>query len=325
MQARERFAWAARVPEEIFFNDVLPYASIDEKREPWRRPFLELASPMVAGCQSASEAAQVLNRDFFKKIGVHYSTGRARPNQGPLESMAQGKASCTGLAIILVNACRAVGIPARVVGTPAWAGKPGNHTWVEVWDDGWHFTGADEYDAAGLNRAWFTADAAAADGHGPEHAIYASSWKRTDRHFPLAWDPDERSVPAVDVTARYAGAGAEKRANGVHVRVWERAGGERLAAAVELRGASGALLAAGRTKAGTADMNDMPMLETTATGELWLRAVSERGAREWPLGGLKPGAVVKDVAWDEGNEVTAAVIAVENWLSRPPAEAWSRP
>ena len=43
-----------------------------------------------------------------------------------------------------VDALRSAGIPARLVGTPAWHGKveDGNHNWVEVWlgnQIGWKF------------------------------------------------------------------------------------------------------------------------------------------------------------------------------------------
>ena len=39
-QARAEFPWAAAVPEEIFLNDVLPYAVFDEPRDPWRAELL---------------------------------------------------------------------------------------------------------------------------------------------------------------------------------------------------------------------------------------------------------------------------------------------
>ena len=53
----------------------------------------------------------------------------------------------------------AVGIPARVAGTPMWTNMRGNHTWVEVWDGGWHFVGAAEPDPKGLDHTWFNGDA----------------------------------------------------------------------------------------------------------------------------------------------------------------------
>ncbi|MCA9300496.1 MAG: transglutaminase domain-containing protein, partial [Phycisphaerales bacterium] len=133
LRARKTFPWAADVPEEIFFNDILPYAVLDETRESWRPAFFERASAIVAGCSTASEAAQELNRRFFNEINVHYNTGRKRPNQSPTESIEQGRATCTGLSIILVDACRAVGIPTRVAGVATWHDKRGNHTWVEIW------------------------------------------------------------------------------------------------------------------------------------------------------------------------------------------------
>ena len=91
--------------------------------------------------------------------------------------METGLASCTGLSILLVDACRALGIPARIVGCPLWVNKRGNHTWVEVWDEGvWKFTGAAEYDSKGLNRGWFAGTASTCDSTKPVHCIYASSF-----------------------------------------------------------------------------------------------------------------------------------------------------
>jgi hypothetical protein len=56
-----------------------------------------------------------------------------------------GFASCTGVSILYVDALRSVGVPARLVGTPAWKGvaSNGNHNWVEVFlGDGWYFNEA---------------------------------------------------------------------------------------------------------------------------------------------------------------------------------------
>ena len=94
--------------------------------------------------------------------------------------MESGRATCTGLSIILTDACRAVGIPARAVGTPMWSNGRGNHTWVEIWDNGWHFLGADEYDAKGLNHGWFTGDASQAKADVPvgctTHLLRQHGW-----------------------------------------------------------------------------------------------------------------------------------------------------
>ena len=202
-RARKEVAWGKNIPEELFLNDVLPYANLDEKRDAWRKEFYYLCMPIAKSCKTPAEAAHKLNSEIFKKVNVRYSTERKSPNQSPKESMAQGKASCTGLSIVLSDACRAVCIPARLVGTPLWANKRGNHTWVEIWDKEWHFTGACEPDPAGLNRGWFVGEAAQAKKDSFEHAIYAASFKKSKVHFPLVWARDKRDVPAENVTDRY--------------------------------------------------------------------------------------------------------------------------
>jgi len=140
---------------------------------PGARNFFTMGSEICRDCKTATEAAQALNRDLFNRVNVHYNLARKRNNQSPKESIEQSKATCTGLSIILVDACRAVGIPARIVGVPQWANKEGNHTWVEIWDGEWFFMGADEYDKLGLNRGWFVADAA---NTAPQHQSHQSGF-----------------------------------------------------------------------------------------------------------------------------------------------------
>ena len=65
--AREKFPWAKNVPERIFFNDVLPYASLDEPRDPWRSDFYKLASEIVRDCTNATDVAQALNQRAVQK------------------------------------------------------------------------------------------------------------------------------------------------------------------------------------------------------------------------------------------------------------------
>jgi len=242
LKARRTFAWAKSISDDLFLNDVLPYAILDEPRDQWRRRLFELASDIVMDATTIEEAAQAINRELFRRTGVSYSTQRLRPNQSALECMELGISSCTGLSIMYVSACRAVGIPARVAGIHTWVHQPGNHTWAEVWDgERWRFTGAAEYDAGGLDRAWFIGGAAQAiEGH-ERHAIWASSWKPTGRHFPLAWNRGYTGVPGVDVTARYARAGkADPDVAALRVRLWTSRSGTRLAADVRAVACGGA-------------------------------------------------------------------------------------
>ncbi|MGO8699770.1 MAG: sugar-binding protein [Limisphaerales bacterium] len=322
LEARNKFPWGKLEPERMFFNDVLPYASLNEDRDLWRPDFYRMGSEIVRDCRTATEAVQALNRDLFKKINVHYNLARRKTNQNPTESIDQGKATCTGLSIILVDACRAVGVPARIAGVPSWAQKEGNHTWAEIWDGDWFFTGADEYDTNGLNRAWFNRDAAqTVRGTNALNQIYASSWRRTGQHFPLAWDLASRDVPGVSVSARYAALVVESNAPAtvVHVRLREKAGGDRLPATVELRSADGLLLARDHTRSGTADLNDMPALALPEHGTgVIFRFVRDTEAREKAMSCLSCIATqTLDFVWSDLTPVPPSVLQAETWLAKP--------
>ncbi len=330
LEARKRFEWAKVVPERIFLNDVLPYASLDEPRELWRAEFFKLGSELVRDCKTATEAAQTLNRELFNRIKVHYSLARRRNNQSPLESIDQGKATCTGLAIILVDACRAIGVPARIAGVPQWSDKQGNHTWVEIWDGDWFFTGADEYDSKGLNRAWFNNDAARTARSGnPLNQVYATSWRRTSQYFPLAWDLASRDVPGVNVAGRYAELPVTSNSTStiVHVRLRDKPGGQRLAADAELRSATDELLARDKTRAWTADLNDMPDFTLPkGAAEVTFRFMQAGEAREQVVPcATCANSHTLDFAWNELTPVPSAALAAETWLARPAAERGSPP
>jgi pimeloyl-ACP methyl ester carboxylesterase len=195
--------WRARVPREIFLNEILPYCCVNEMRDNWRPALHTLCAPLVADCRTPAAAAQRLNEMLFKLVNVRYSTARKKADQSPFETISSGLASCTGLSILLVDACRSVGVPARFAGTPMWVNMRGNHSWVEVWDDGWHFLGAAEPDAQGLDHAWFEHDASQALKDSRDHAIYAASFKKTGLSFPLDWASDVGWINAVNVTDRY--------------------------------------------------------------------------------------------------------------------------
>jgi hypothetical protein len=269
-KARKEVPWGKDVPEELFLNDVLPYANVDEKRDAWRKEFYDLCMPLVKDCKTPTEAVQRLNAELFKKLKLGYSTQRKAPNQSPKESIEQGKASCTGLSIVLSDAARAVGIPARLVGTPLWADKRGNHTWVEIWDKGWHFTGACEPDPSGLDRGWFVGAAAQAKKDVPEHAIYAASFKKSKQHFPLVWAMSKKDVPAENVTERYAKPAAKAETFRLQVKVIDAAK-KRVAVDVSVTGEAKAKFS-GTSKGETADTNDFLTFELPPNAEFVVKA-----------------------------------------------------
>jgi len=206
-RALDEAPWGKSIPEDVFLNYVLPYANVNERRDDWREDFYKTFMPIAKKFKTPGEAAVALNEAVFKEVGVQYNaTKRPKPDQSPYESVEAGYASCTGLSILLIDACRAVGIPARLVGIPMWADDSGNHTWVEIWDAGkWRALGAAE--PGPLDQAWFMDKARATNPSNPEHHIYAVSFKKTATSFPLAWDSSIKWVNAVDVTDSYVGKG----------------------------------------------------------------------------------------------------------------------
>ena len=147
LTARQRFPWAASVPRDVWRDAVLPYASVNEARTDWRTLLTHLMTPLMKSLpknSSLAEAAGAVN-EFIWSAFMNIT---GRPNQrirfrseqtpmifDPLSVVLYGYASCTGISILFIDALRVAGIPARLVGTPAWHNNPndGNHNWVEVY------------------------------------------------------------------------------------------------------------------------------------------------------------------------------------------------
>ena len=256
-KAWQESAWSESITKDIFLNNILPYSNVTETRESWRKDFYERFQVIVRDSKTPGEAAVKLNQEIFKITNVKYSTARKRPDQSPSETIDSGLASCSGLSVMLIDACRSVGIPARFVGTPMWSNKSGNHSWVEIWNDGWHFTGACEPAGDQLDRGWFLGRASQADRNSRLHAIYAVSYRPTKQRFPLGWADEKDWVWAVNVTDRYTQMKEELPAGMARVMFGAiDSDGTRLSAAVEIRDTAGNLIYEGTTNDIRFDTND---------------------------------------------------------------------
>ena len=185
------------IPEDIFMNYLLPYAQLEEKRDNWRKEFLILCTPMVNECKSAGEV--VLSLQSWLPLQLLFTfdhEGRSRSNWSVGEIIENRTANCIGLSILLADACRAVGIPARIATIPKWKDVPGGHTWVEIWDQGeWRHISA--FDPSPVNRTWMEERTADTDTTKFNHRIYGASFKRTaiqvKRYGPNVWWQDSTS------------------------------------------------------------------------------------------------------------------------------------
>ena len=191
------------IPDEIFLNDVLPHVFVGERREFWRPELRERFADIAWSAPTQSEAVRRLDQELWKQMGVVYHPDkRPKTDQAPSETIDCGVASCTGLSILLASTCRSVGIPARLAGVPMWHDDSGNHTWIEVWDDGeWEFVEA--LGGEGYGKAWWLEKIGKANPDDPLYTVWATSYRPTGTHFPLEWDPTDRSIPSIDVSARY--------------------------------------------------------------------------------------------------------------------------
>lgn len=267
-KARAEFPWAKEVPDSVFLNDVVAYANLNENRESWRKDFYERFKKYVAPCKTMREAIDSVNKNVRDELLVDYNTKREKPDQAPYESMRQHMASCSGLSILLTDAFRAVGIPSRVAGTPAWHDDRGNHNWNEVWIDGqWRFT--EYYPSDDLDQSWFLTDAGKAIKEDVRKAIYAASFKPTGCYFPLVWDENIRYVHAENVTDRYTSLYRAQLsampADGKHVALrvmvfrdkdHAEASGDRVATNLDVFKGDKQLYG-GRSTGATQDMNDV--------------------------------------------------------------------
>ena len=209
-QVRKQYPWTQDLPEEVYLTDVLPYYVVDEVRDAWRKELYELFAPAVDTCSTLEEAIRAVNSNIPELTGVHYNTLREKTNQSPRESMRQGMASCTGLSILLVDALRSVGIPARFVGTASWHDNRGNHSWTEVWLDGqWRVT--EYYFPSQLDHLWFMDDASKANPADRRYAIYATRFGKAEDWFPMVWCGEDstdiedlpKHIGAENVTQHY--------------------------------------------------------------------------------------------------------------------------
>jgi len=206
VKAKLTFPWAAEVKEDDFYRYVLPYVEVNEPRTNWRELFFETLEPLVQkeliGNSSTEDVVLWLNTVLWSKAfnkTIHFEPNRTPLVFDPLSVLGFGAASCTGVSIFFVNGMRTLGIPARMVGTPAWngvdEGAGNNHNWVEVLIDGsWYFIEAKPAGSGETFRQpcdkWFCTPSKMQDT-----TVVASRWDGPTENY-LAWAPSYKNAKA---------------------------------------------------------------------------------------------------------------------------------
>mmetsp|Transcript_43453 Transcript_43453/g.137389 ORF Transcript_43453/g.137389 Transcript_43453/m.137389 type:complete len:310 (-) Transcript_43453:235-1164(-) len=217
LEARQSYGWAADIPWPIWRNWVLPFASVNEARNSWRSLFKErlanlTASPEFRQLHRIADATGKLNSVLWTTVSpgstIVFKSEQTPKIYDPMSTIAFGYTSCTGISLMLVDGLRTIGIPACLVGTPAWNGKVanGNHNWVEVWlghELGWSFMEgllAGSGSLADPCTKWFCS-AAKMDGT----EVFTEQWDSmsNDTIYPMAWDLINQEIPGLNRTHYY--------------------------------------------------------------------------------------------------------------------------
>jgi hypothetical protein len=196
--AKDSFPWCRNLPEDVFFDYVLPYRSTQEPLHSWRETMFEELAPMVEGLDSTLDVAWLLNG---------YNTGRfhfdplyyRHPEDRDIPTLIEtGAGRCEDMSNLSNYSLRAVGVPTTSDFTPWWPKGDNNHAWNVVWNNGrWYsFMGCE----AGSEPVWDTIK------NRPFAKVYRESYS-TDPIMGPAPDgtmaPRLMRVAAIDVTAEY--------------------------------------------------------------------------------------------------------------------------
>lgn len=216
---RQQTPWGKSVPKDIWMHNILPYANADEPRSSWRRFMFDKLFPLVKNAQNISEAVAIVNEHLWSDLrpsqdAVTFVAGQTPVIYDPMSVLVYGYGSCTGISILFVDALRAVGVPARLVGTAAWNGEDGNgnHNWVEIWmgqkkgynGDDWMFMEGKPAGTGALTDAcakWFCKPTRF-DGN---TKVFTPVWGAKDNKtvYTMAWDLKNLDIPGLERTDYY--------------------------------------------------------------------------------------------------------------------------
>lgn len=246
LDAKVRYKWTDDLHPHIFFNYVLNYANLNEARTNWRPLLVDslkfnesdlyknsfTSQPTITTMKTRRKDSNLnittvttwVNKHLWTRLArredqpIYFKSSQTPLIFDPMSTISFGYASCTGISILFCNALRAVGVPARVAGTPAWYGNrtEGNHNWVEVFvptsegggEGEWEFLepspalpDVDTLDSDPCDR-WFCDPS-----RFPASEVFAATLSNAEASaecFPLAWEWDCHDVPGVNRTEYYA-------------------------------------------------------------------------------------------------------------------------
>eukprot|EP00929_Paragymnodinium_shiwhaense_P075772 TRINITY_DN38784_c0_g2_i1.p1 TRINITY_DN38784_c0_g2~~TRINITY_DN38784_c0_g2_i1.p1 ORF type:complete len:453 (+),score=65.79 TRINITY_DN38784_c0_g2_i1:75-1433(+) len=241
LMALNMSALSPRPPLPVLLSYLLPYASYHEARSNWRPIFFAKYAQVSSGLRRSRDVVDALIsggpggqptlmnwtkyawKSFAGKTPSNsyelgpFSSGTAPPVIAPFDFLAYGYGSCTAWSTFLTSALKAVGVPARQVGSPCWntgdfkglatenpnvtlcwhGGKAGgphgggylwNHNWVEYWDNEehqWKFL--DVATSSSKETTWFCGTYS--EKTGCDCSMNAGQASQDHDIFAVTWSP----------------------------------------------------------------------------------------------------------------------------------------
>jgi len=135
-------------PVDFFLSYVAKQTVSDEPLTAYRNILLKDGLQNIINTTNTDlEKYHAVTLWCVSRIQFQQTSGR---DQSPVDIVQKSLIGrCEEMQILLVSACRTIGLPARPAYTPWWAHTDNNHAWTEIYLDGeWHYTGD-------MDMAWF--------------------------------------------------------------------------------------------------------------------------------------------------------------------------
>ena len=144
--------WQKDIDFTLFCRYILPYRCSNEHiGGNWRKAMREAYGPLIKGETDMCRAFAIIERNVFKDVVL--SNAYCPYTLDAITCHRIGRAECGQRAVLLVDALRALGIPAAIDFVPAWADySDKSHGWTTaVGKDGVVYTMAAENDTVARN------------------------------------------------------------------------------------------------------------------------------------------------------------------------------
>ena len=128
--------WSSTYSEEVFYEYILPYRSVGEPLQDWRKDYLWYFREVPERVGNTRDPVAVMAEVMSYVPRFDYVSSRKEPLPllGPKQLIFREQGACPDLANLMVFAGRALGVAVTYDFTPHWAASSNRHMWNTVVD-----------------------------------------------------------------------------------------------------------------------------------------------------------------------------------------------